>query len=430
MTNTAYENGKPAHIIEEFVDRNSNSKFIYRAVFPLLNEQQEVERVIVYGLDITQQVADKNFAITQERRIDNLLQIISDGVFRCNEAGIVNLYNNSFLRIMNIQERNQKTWSINFFDLLPPDVSTKLKNEVALLNPDGKTITGQFNLAATDGTERIIEYLFSPVMRAEDAAFLGRITDITDQVNKEKYYHQMLQKEKELNISKSSFLRIASHELRTPLSIIQTNNDLLELFLQAKDTSRVRFDPKVVLARINKEVLHMTEILNNMISVGRIETDKVTFNIEIVDILDFLNDIIASMYAPYKDGRYLELDIGEKTRYIAADRQLLRNIIVNLVNNAFKYSSGKRAPILSISEDDDNYQISVRDFGIGIPEKDKPKLFNSFFRASNVGSIKGTGIGLTVIEYAVKKHKGSVEVQSEENAGTKFNIKLPKTLPQ
>ena len=113
---------------------------------------------------------------------------------------------------------------------------------------------------------------------------------------------------------------------------------------------------------------------------------------------------------------------------MVCDIRMLRYSIMNLLDNAFKYSPNKPAPILYISESDTEVIFAVKDFGIGIPEEEMKNMFKSFFRASNVGVIQGTGIGLTIVDYAVSKHSGRIELKSVPNVETTFTIFIPKKL--
>ncbi|NCX96697.1 MAG: ATP-binding protein, partial [Chitinophagia bacterium] len=124
------------------------------------------------------------------------------------------------------------------------------------------------------------------------------------------------------------------------------------------------------------------------------------------------------------DGRVLNMICANKAAFGKFDKALIRHAIVNLLNNAFKYSPGKPSPEFSISSVDNTTILEIKDYGIGIPEAEMDKLYDSFFRASNVGAISGTGIGLMVVDYSIKLHKGSIKVDSTLHKGTTFTITL------
>ena len=416
-------------IIDEHTKPDGSVVSVLRKVSPILNEQGEVDFVIGYGIDITQQINSMRYAEAQEERIRNLLQIIKDGVFRCNKDGSFNLYNDSFCRIMNIEKSSLRGDSpLVFYDLLPQVEAARLKKVLQYLRKTGVPQSGTFYLDIHDGERRYVEYIFTKAVREEDAMFVGSLSDITDRVNKEQHLTRIIEKEKELSNFKSSFIRITSHELRTPMSIIQANAEILEMLLQKTDGAGPKMNPEKYTTRINKEILLMTEILNQLMLVGRIETGNIEHHIEPVDIASFLSVLKSDFYDPYSDGRALEYVISAGISKVMCDRKLLRHMLINLVNNAFKYSPQRAAPLLSVSLDDTNIIFEVRDYGIGIPADDKAKLFSPFYRASNVGVIQGTGLGLTVIDYAVKKHGGTITFESKLNEGTVFKISLPQNL--
>ncbi|MCB0697954.1 MAG: sensor histidine kinase, partial [Chitinophagaceae bacterium] len=125
------------------------------------------------------------------------------------------------------------------------------------------------------------------------------------------------------------------------------------------------------------------------------------------------------------DGRNLQIHIDKEVQAAFFDKSLMRHAINNLVGNAFKYSPGKEAPELSIHEQNDNLVIEVKDHGIGIPQEELDNLFTSFYRASNVGNISGTGIGLMVVEHVAKTHNGTITVTSKQTEGSVFTMQIP-----
>ena len=417
----------PQKMVDARTLGNGVTQYILRLYYPHVPESNRVDYIINYGIDITEQVRNEQFAELQEQRIRNLLEIIKDGVIRCYEDGTINLYSNAFIKIMNL-DTNQNTAArkLNFFELVPQDELQKVKKKIEQLYTTGESQFGVFQLTDYHGNEKIIDYTFTLAIRAEDAAFVGRLSDITAIVNKEKYLKEVIDKEKDLSLSKSQFIRITSHELRTPLAIIQANSEILEMVVGKKDGEPINLDPRKMIERINKEVAVMTDILNRLLMISRIESGNIEFVTEIVNVNDFLNELKSDLYDPYTDNRTLVFEPNPEIGDVIFDKKLMRLAIVNLINNAFKYSAGKQAPELNIYLDGTALVFQIRDFGIGIPAADYAKLFQTFNRASNVGVIQGTGIGLVVVDYAIKKHYGRVWFESEINKGTTFFISLPQ----
>ena len=416
----------PVVSIEEFVKPDGSVQYVQRGMYPFIDGDHTTEFIIIYGTDITEEVKSKQYAEVQEKRIQNFLDIINDGVFRCDENGNLNLYNNAFLKIMDLEIEPGMNRNINFFDLLPESEWYKLQQQLYTLYIEKTWQTGMLTLRQPDGTKKYVDYLLTSAMRKEDAAFVGRISDITDQINKEKHLNEIINKEKNLNYSKSGFIKITSHELRTPLSIIRANAEILEMALEkGMSLTQGAVDGKRLLGRINKEVMIMTEILSRLLMVSRIEEGSIEPEFSVLDIAAFLSELKHDYFAPYTDGRQLQLQMHSNMEPVYTDKNLLKHAILNLVNNAFKYSPGKKPPILEATQHQGKITIAIKDFGIGIPETEIENLFKSFFRASNVRNIQGTGLGLTVVEYVIKKLKGDISLHTNQPEGMVFAIELP-----
>lgn len=409
--------------IQQRQDNAGGQYYILRNFYPFVSPNKEVNFVIGYGIDITEQVKNEQYAELQEGRIRNLLDIIKDAVFRCDDSGAINLINKSFKHIMGIGS-DQEAESLNFFQLLPPDTQHEIKKKLKILNATGYVQTGTFHIPSNNQSTKYIEYSLSMPAKAEKASFIGRLSDITEVVLKEENLEKIIAKEKELNYSKSQFIRITSHELRTPLSIIMVNAEILEMAIEQGLLASPTFDSRKLAVRIIKEVNLMTEILNQLMLISKIETGNMEFQREVVDIIEYIHDITDDLYAPHSDGRTLVIESHTDAELAYLDKKIFRHAIVNLVNNAFKYSANKAAPVLRIKNSQEYTIIEVQDFGIGIPESELAQLCTAFFRASNVGVINGTGIGLMVVEYALNRHEGAMEVRSVVNEGTVFTLKL------
>ena len=136
--------------------------------------------------------------------------------------------------------------------------------------------------------------------------------------------------------------------------------------------------------------------------------------------------MIKNNFDPYLDGRNIILEMGDNITTWNLDPKLLKHTLINLIMNAFKYSYARPNPVLSVSANEKEIEFKVRDFGIGIHADEIGSLFKVFYRASNVGIISGTGVGLMIVDYAVKKHNGRVEISSKINEGSVFSIHIPR----
>lgn len=418
---TAMQTREQASYVEHKIN-NGKNQYLIRFFSPLLNDSGEPELVIGYGVDITEQVEKEQYARLQEKRISDFLDIAKDGIFSCSMDGTVKVKNYSFLKIMRIPE--QTVGQINFFNQLVAEELLEVKDKLTLLINTGRAQTGVFTLKRDHEHERkYIDYTFIQDANNETEGFVGRISDITDIVLRERHMQEIIENEVQLNKNKSQFIHITSHELRTPLTIIQSNSELLEIIF-SNPALMAKKNPLILTQRIIKEVELMTDILNQLMMVSKIESGSVDLNITETDIKTFVGSVTAS-FRPYSDGRQLEVSIDNKLTTWEIDTKIMKHALVNLFSNAFKYSYDKKNPELRVMLVDGKLTFVIKDYGIGIPEADQKSLFQNFYRASNVGVISGTGIGLMVVAYAVQKHNGTIELNSAVNEGSEFTIAIP-----
>jgi PAS domain S-box-containing protein len=228
-----------------------------------------------------------------------------------------------------------------------------------------------------------------------------------------------LEKEKTLNELKSRFVTMASHEFRTPLSTVLSSAYLLEKYCDTKDQPH----RKKHIDRIISSVNMLTDILNDFLSVGKIEEGKIIVKLSTFDIQHYISNIIGEMRNMQKDGQHISYEhTGEKT--IQLDPAILKHIVMNLLSNAIKFSN--EGSVIEIrSKRTGKYLIlSVKDHGIGIPKEDLPHLFERFHRGANVTNIQGTGLGLNIVLKYSELLNGRITCKSELEKGTEFTIKF------
>lgn len=326
-------------------------------------------------------------------------------------------------------------------------------------NPHARSMGLQFDLFALkkDGVEFPVEVSLSPFKNSLGSFVICFIIDITNRKKaeeNEKNYRKELEKEveertlilkeaiqklektkneldnslkreQELNSMKTKFISIASHEFRTPLSTILSSLSLMEKYNELNDVEKRNKHND----RIKKSIKNLTEILNDILSVNKIEEGKVIINPESFNLNNFVNDLILDLHGLLKPGQKLNLiasDIDEITVY--QDPKLLRHILINLLTNAIKFSNENNPIDISINTDDTEVHFSVQDYGLGIPKVDHKKLFTRFFRSSNVENIQGTGLGLSIVLQYVNYLKGTIKFSSEVGKGSIFNVNLPRNL--
>ncbi|SEW39537.1 PAS/PAC sensor signal transduction histidine kinase [Chitinophaga sp. YR573] len=228
-----------------------------------------------------------------------------------------------------------------------------------------------------------------------------------------------LDKEKQLNELKSRFVTLASHEFRTPLSAILSSTFLISKYAQSGDLQQQEKHLKKISASVNL----LTDILNDFLSVGKIEEGRVEVRYVVFDICKYLSNIIEEMNNLVKHKQIVTY-MHEGEAEIELDPSLLRHIITNLISNAIKFSPEESSILISTKYENGLLTLKVKDHGMGIPAEDQPQLFERFFRAANVSYIQGTGLGLHIIGKYVELMAGTITVESELGKGTTFIIEF------
>jgi len=231
---------------------------------------------------------------------------------------------------------------------------------------------------------------------------------------------QALDKEKELNEMKSRFISMASHEFRTPLSSILSSVSLIGKYEKEEDQEK----REKHVNRIKKAVHNLTEILNDFLSIGKLEEGLVKANLSEQDICEILGDIISEMQAIARSGQKITHQHSGTCSFML-DGQMFRNIIINLTANAIKFSPEKSEITILSSIDETGLNLSVSDQGMGISEDDQKHLFERFFRGKNVTNIEGTGLGLNIVTKYLELMEGTIDCRSELDKGTTFSIFIP-----
>ena len=232
--------------------------------------------------------------------------------------------------------------------------------------------------------------------------------------------NEALNKEKELNEIKSRFVSMASHEFRSPLSTVLSSASLLSRYtLSEEQEKRDRH-----INKIKDSVKHLNNILEDFLSLGKLNEGKVEVTVAPFNIKELMQDVVDEVKGLMKKEQLINYT-NEGKDTVNSDKKLLRNILINLVGNAVKFSDeGKAVEIRSVVTPE-NAQITIADKGIGISKDDQEHLFSSFFRGHNASNIQGTGLGLHIVKRYLDLLGGTIHLESELNNGTSFTIIIP-----
>ena len=232
-----------------------------------------------------------------------------------------------------------------------------------------------------------------------------------------------LQKERELNDLKTKFLSLVSHEFKTPLSGILTSTTLIGKYTEKEQQEK----REKHLKTIKNKVHYLTGILNDFLSVERLESGKVTYKFEEFSLVNLINEVVYSANITLKEGQDLHYPKQIEDFILRQDKNVLELILSNLLNNAIKYSPEHTNIYFDIDNSDPKFiKFEVKDQGMGIPQKDHKHIFERYFRAENALLNQGTGIGLNIVKVHLENLNGHIRFESEENQGTSFFVEIPK----
>lgn len=234
-----------------------------------------------------------------------------------------------------------------------------------------------------------------------------------------------IRKEMKLAEIKSEFVSNVSHELRTPLALIN-------MFAETLSMGRVKTEEKKqeYYEIISREANRLSNIVNKILNFSQIEAHKRKYNFDLHNV----NEIVQKVCNDYKfhlknKGFTLNCNLADKELYSNCDPEALTEAVINLIDNAVKYSTDKKEITISTGLNGENILVSVEDKGIGISAEDQKRVFEKFFRVGSglVHNTKGTGLGLTIVKHIIDAHKGTIELESKPGEGSKFILKLKNT---
>jgi PAS domain S-box-containing protein len=320
-------------------------------------------------------------------------------------------------------------------------------------NPHARSMGKNMDLFAKrkDNTEFPVEISLSYYQKEEETFVIAFIIDITErkqhEENAEKLNKDLEKKvrertnvlqealielesskqqlsealaaEKELNDMKSRFVTMASHEFRTPLSTILSSVSLIGKYTTVDDDEKRQKH----VQRVKSAVTNMTLILNDFLSAEKLEEGKVFVKKEEADLQQIVNEVLTEINGILKPGQKIDYN-HEGNAHAILDKQMLRNILLNLVSNAIKFSPENKNIEVYTTVTPKEISIKVADHGIGIPKEEQARLFERFFRAKNVTNIQGTGLGLNIVVKYLEAMNGRIEFVSELDKGTTFTVTI------
>ena len=232
---------------------------------------------------------------------------------------------------------------------------------------------------------------------------------------------QSLYKERELNQLKSNFISMVSHEFRNPLTTLGLASQLLQDF----DEKLTPEKKAKCFEHMNMSIHNMAQLLDEVILLGKREVGKLQYEPTTLNLEDFCRELTESMQLSDQNQHLISFTCKGNCTQVEMDKCLLRHILTNIISNALKYSPQGTEVRFDLVCQDNTAIFRIQDQGIGIPQKDRHRLFETFSRCSNVGQIEGTGLGLAIVKICVDLYGGQIQIESEVNVGTTVTVSLP-----
>lgn len=409
-------------------------KTILNSAVPIRDETGEIVNAVAVNVDITElkqaELERQQFLAREqahamvresEERYRKMVEFCPDAIF-INNGGQIVFANSAALKLFGATSPEQLIGR-NVLDHIHSDSLEIVKARIQGIKEGKPAELMEQKWLRLDGTVLNLEVAAIPITYNDQIAAQVIARDISIRKQVEEEVLKALQRERELSDIKSRTITTISHEYRTPLTTIIMSAELLENY-----PDKLTPEKKLAhLQRIRNSAKYLAQLVNDVLIMGETQAEKVQFNPTPLDLEQFCQEVLEEAHASSNSSKLLQIKFTRHNNYKDAclDEKLLRQILSNLLSNAIKYSPQGGTIRFDLECNDGFAQFSIQDEGIGIPAADLPRLFESFHRASNVGTIRGTGIGLAIVKNCVELHSGKITIESMENVGTTFTVTLP-----
>ena len=400
-------------------DQRILQTFAEQAAIAIENVQL-YEAMTDFAANMEQKVIERTQEyISSQYRAEAILNGTQDAIILVGTDGKIQQCNQAFFDLFGYRPGTEQ--SLTLHDLFDNQGSANLSVHIQNVIDQQQSKRIELLSCRSDDTLFDADVILSSVQSSTQGAtdIVCSVRDITQRKQMERDLRRMLARERELHDLKSRFVSTASHEFRTPLAAILSSANIIHNYYDRMDDKK----REQQFAKIEEQVNYMTLLLDDVLMIGRMESGKTQINFESLDLVEFIAEVVAEFKQTHSE-RQINYSSSLNQLSTKTDRKLMREIITNLISNALKYSPTDKPIDIDLIGEKTQYLISVRDYGIGIPEKDQPLIFETFHRATNVGTIQGTGLGLAIAKHAIQLHGGTIDFISKPQEGTTFTIRI------
>lgn len=358
-----------------------------------------------------------------ENKFSRIINSLNDIVFEIDLEGNITYLNKSWERLAECKVEDSLNSHIKLF-FTDNHYDQDIQFERLIQQAGGEYEDNVYPFIATSGFKWVSIDIEAVYEADVHKGYSGIMIDVTEKILAEKQLQINYQKEKNINEMKSKLVSMISHEFRTPLAAISSSVEIMQFL---NESNKLNENPKTndLIHKINDQISKMGSLIDGVLLINKIDSGKLQPLYTDVELIDLLKDTIDE-YS--KSGFTFNIDSDTTELHISADRDLLKKAFDNIISNAVIYSKDQKVIDVNIHKNCTIAEISIKDYGIGIPENEQENLFKSFFRGSNIRNISGVGLGLVVSKHIFGMHKAMLNLSSKENTGTE--VKISFDLPE
>jgi PAS domain S-box-containing protein len=427
------DGGNP--VVEEVLNYSKDGKkyWLRVAINPVFNEQGKVSKFIAVETNITRQKEFEAHITSLARDLAELIENANAIIFGIDRDGFINEWNKLSVETTGYTKEEVLGKKLTEF-IVSPEREADLNLILESILAGGMINQKEFEIINRAGEKRHLLLSATPRRNAGDEivgviAVAQNITELIESrtsleakvKERTKELNSSLEKEKELGQLQTRFSSMVSHEFRTPLSTILIAIGYIRRY-------KTRITPEAIdlkIEAIERQVKLMVNLMEDVLTIGKVSNERILLRKSTINLQDFFMSIKGQVESSYKNTHIVECTFSFEHKETEVDEDLLRNILINLLGNAIKFSPGKKKVFLKTYLLCDELLIEVRDEGRGIPDVDLERIFLPFDRGSLVNSASGTGLGLAIVKRAVDLFGGEIKVQSKFGEGSTFTVTIP-----
>ncbi len=410
-------------MFEEFIrTKNNELKLFQTKKYKIKDQQNNLKYILEIAENITDRKKTESSLLKSESLFLKLFQSspIATAIIDYSNFNLINI-NQAYQNIFGYNR--QELIGANFIEYgFFGNTPAELVLNIEKIKQSQNTAQREFQIRRKDGSYVNCIISIEQLLTDDDLPLLIFIAqDVTEIRKAEQKKLSAIEQENELQMLRSRFISMLSHEFRTPLTTIMLSTDLLKNY----GGRWTEAEKSQYYKRITDTVLHLNQLIEKLLTIGSIESGRFDFQPENIDIPAFFQSIVDNMAFTIGNEHPIKFKYSGNYNNTYIDENLISLIVTNLISNAAKYSN-KGSDILFDSTCDGVYlTFQIKDKGVGIPAEDLKNLFQTFYRASNVGKTSGYGLGLAIVKKCVDAHHGEIFVESKEQVGTTFIVKIP-----